>query len=81
VKSNPEKERFDQLIETLIGSIEKDKKQIRDLRKENQSLKQRLEQMHMGQADIFSVMGESERMTLKNQVLQLIQKVDRHLKS
>jgi len=81
VKSSPEKERFDHLIETLIGSIEKNKKQIRDLRRENQSLKQRLEQMHMGQSDIFSAMGESERMTLKNQVLQLIGKLDRHLKS
>lgn len=79
MKSSPEKERFDQLIESLTSHIDKHQKQIRDLRKENQSLRNRLEQMHTGQSDIFSAMGDTERMTFKNQVQQMIRKIDDHL--
>lgn len=44
-------------------------------------MRTRLEQMHSGQSDIFSAMGDTERMSLKNQVLQVIRKIDNHLKS
>lgn len=53
--------------------------QIKELKQENSQLRTKLEEIQNGQADIYSAISESERLSLRHQVLGLISKIDDHL--
>ena len=76
---SPYHERFHTLLDQIRGEVTSLKDEIKELKKENDQLKSELEEAQDGQADVFSVMTESERIALRHQVLGLISKIDTHL--
>ncbi len=73
------KENFQNLLEQIRVQVQHLKKQNRDLNKENQRLRSKLNDVHKSQTDIFSSISESERIAMKHHVTGLIEKIDRHL--
>ncbi|TVR14077.1 MAG: hypothetical protein EA391_13325, partial [Balneolaceae bacterium] len=62
--------------ETQVSHL---KKKNRELAKENNRLRTKLNDVHKDQTDIFSSITESERIAMKHQVNGLIQKIDKYL--
>lgn len=76
---SPYHERFHELLDQIRDEVTDLHQQIKELKKENEQLKSKLEEIQEGQTDIFSAMTESERLALRHQVLGLISKIDQHL--
>lgn len=76
---SPYHERFHELLDQIRGEVDSLNDQISELKKENNRLREKLEEIQDGQTDIFSAMTESERLALRHQVLGLISKIDDHL--
>lgn len=73
------KQHFLTLVDDLKNQIDGLVEENRQLKKENQRLKEQVQQVEQGQTDIFSVLSEKDRMTLRHQINGLIEKIDHHL--
>lgn len=78
---NIQKETFFKLLEQIRTQANHLKRKNRELAKENNRLRSKLNEVHKDQTDIFSSITESERIAMKHQVNGLIQKIDKHLES
>lgn len=76
---SPYHDRFHELLDQIRDEVTGLNQQINELKKENEQLKSKLEEIQDGQTDIFSAIAESERLALRHQVLGLISKIDHHL--
>lgn len=76
---NREVEQFYLLLGQLRKQIVQLKKENRELRAENEQLQERAGQQQDNREEVFSVLGESERIALRHQIDGLIAKIDRHL--
>lgn len=77
--SNIQKETFEKLLQQVRTQITHLKKTNRDLKRENELLRSKMGDMQKNQADIFSNIGESERIAMRHQVEHLIKKIDQYL--
>ena len=73
------KETFKHLLEQIRVQVHQLQKRNRDLSKENQRLRSKLNEVHKTQTDIFSNISESERIAMKHHVNGLIEKIDKQL--
>lgn len=78
---NVQKETFHKLLEQIRTQINILKKTNRELNKENEKLRSKLENVHKNQTDIFSSISESERIAMRHQVDGLILKIDKYLEN
>ncbi len=76
---SPYHEQFRELLDQIGDEVGSLKEQIKELKKENNQLRSKLEEIQDGQTDIYSAISESERLSLRHQVLGLISKIDDHL--
>jgi len=76
---SPYYEQFHNLLDQIREEFKSLKSEISSLKKDNNQLRSKLEEIQEGQTDIFSAMSESERMALRHQILGLISKIDSHL--
>lgn len=76
---SPYQEQFHQLLDQIGEEVNSLNEQIKELKQENSQLRTKLEEIQNGQADIYSAISESERLSLRHQVLGLISKIDDHL--
>ncbi len=72
-------ERFNQLLTQIKLEVEQLKKKNQSLIEENEELKSELEKNRKKSADVFSVIDDSDRIALRQQVDGLIAKIDQHL--
>lgn len=77
--SNIQKETFEKLLQQVRTQVTHLKKTNRDLKRENELLRSKMGDMQKNQADIFSNIGESERIAMRHQVEHLIKKIDQYL--
>jgi len=77
--SNLNYERFNQLLTQIKLEVEQLKKKNQSLIEENEELKTELEKNRKKSADVFSVIDDSDRIALRQQVDGLIAKIDQHL--
>jgi cell division septum initiation protein DivIVA len=78
-KNSPNKQQFHELLDQIRGEVSSLKDEIKELKKENSELRTKLKKIQDGQTDIYSAISESERLSLRHQVLGLISKIDDHL--
>lgn len=76
---SPYQEQFHSLLDQLRDEIDALKDEIGELNAENKQLRSKLEEIQDGQTDIYSAISESERLSMRHQVLGLIAKIDNHL--
>ena len=76
---SPYHEEFHNLLDQLREEVNSLKSEIKELKQENSQLRSKLEEIQDGQTDIYSAISESERLSLRHQVLGLISKIDEHL--
>lgn len=76
---SPYHERFHELLDQIRDEITSLNRQLKELKRENNKLRSKLEEIQDGQSDIYSAISESERIALRHQVLGLISKIDNHL--
>lgn len=74
-------DRFKELLSEINEEVDSLKQEIRELKKENAKLVTKIEDLRGKQTDIFSAIGESERLALRQTVQGLISKIDNHLNS
>lgn len=74
-----ESDKFRKLLDEVGEEVQLLKQEIRDLKKENSKLKNKLETEQEKQTDIFSAINESERLALRQHVQGLISKIDHHI--
>ncbi len=74
-----QKETFLKLLDQIRTQVGMLKKKNRELNKENQRLRNKLNEVHKDQTDIFSSISESERIAMRHQVNGLIKKIDKYL--
>ncbi len=74
-----QKETFLKLLDQIRTQVGLLKKKNRELNKENQKLRSKLNDVHKNQTDIFSSISESERIAMRHQVNSLIKKIDKYL--
>ena len=72
-------ERFKVLVEELYTEVDALKKELRESKREQLQLIKKLEQERGKQTDIFSAISESERLAMRQQIQNMIEKIDRHL--
>ena len=72
-------ERFKVLVEELYKEVDALKKELRESKREQLQLIKKLEQERGKQTDIFSAISESERLAMRQQIQNMIKKIDRHL--
>lgn len=72
-------ERFRQLLNQIESEVELLKTEIKDLKKENNKLRTKLEESRDKQTDIFSAISESERLAMRQHIQGLVEKIDNHL--
>ncbi len=77
--SNIQKETFDKLLNQIRTQVTHFKKTNKELRRENDLLRNKMSDMQKNQSDIFSSIGESERIAMRHQVNGLIEKIDKYL--
>lgn len=77
--SEIQKETFHKLLDQIRTQVQHLKKQNKELNRENLKLKSKLNELQKDQADIFSNISESERMAMRHQVSDLIEKIDKYL--
>jgi septal ring factor EnvC (AmiA/AmiB activator) len=78
-QNSPYYEQFHNLLDEVRGEVDSLKDTIKELKKENRELRSKLKEIQDGQTDIYSAISESERLSLRHQVLGLISKIDDHL--
>ena len=78
---SPYHEEFHNLLDQLRGEINSLKSEVKELKQENNQLRSKLEEIQDGQTDIYSAISESERLSMRHQVLGLISKIDEHLEN
>lgn len=78
---NPLHERFNQLLRQIQFEIDQLKKENQSLIEENESLKSKLEETNNRSEDVFSTLGEPEKIALRHQIDGLIAKIDQHLEA
>ncbi len=71
--------KFKALLSKIDDEVGNLKQQIKDLKRENAKLVNKLEDLRGKQTDIFSAITESERLAMRQQVQGLISKIDNHL--
>jgi cell division septum initiation protein DivIVA len=76
---SPYQEQFHELLDEIRKEVESLNDEIKELKKENSELRSKLKEIQDGQTDIYSAISESERLSLRHQVLGLISKIDNHL--
>lgn len=76
---SPYYEQFHELLDQIREEVDSLNNEIKELKKENGQLRSKLEEIQDGQTDIYSAISESERLSLRHQVLGLISKIDNHL--
>jgi len=76
---SPYHEKFHSLLDQVREEVDSLKGEIKELKKENDQLRSKLEEIQDGQTDIYSAISESERLSMRHQVLGLISKIDEHL--
>lgn len=76
---SPYHKQFHKLLDEVRDEVNSLKSEIKELKKENSQLRTKLEEIQDGQTDIYSAISESERLSLRHQVLGLISKIDEHL--
>lgn len=76
---SPYQEQFHDLLDQIREEVDSLNNEIKELKKENGQLRSKLEEIQDGQTDIYSAISESERLSLRHQVLGLISKIDTHL--
>jgi len=74
-----QKEIFTKYLEQVRRQVDLLKKKNKDLKRENLILKDKLEGVQKKQGDIFSEISESERIAMRHQVKNLIDKIDKHI--
>ncbi len=74
-----QKETFLKLLDQIRTQVGLLKKKNRELNRENQKLRSKLDDVHKNQTDIFSSISESERIAMRHQVNGLIKKIDKYL--
>ena len=79
--SDIQKETFRKLLGQICEHVEQLNRKNRELKRENMKLKTKLNEMHKEQSDIFSNISESERLAMRHQVTNLIDKINSHLDS
>ncbi|MEX1062134.1 MAG: hypothetical protein WEC12_00910 [Balneolaceae bacterium] len=77
---NPQHDRFNILMKQLRHKIDQLQSRNRILTEENRELKDRLEKGSRPE-DVFSTLGDSERIALRHQIDGLIAKIDQHLEA
>lgn len=77
--NSPYHEQFNELLDQIREEVDSLKDEIRELKRENGQLRAKLKDIQDGQKDIYSAISESERLSLRHQVLGLISKIDQHL--
>lgn len=77
--SNIQKETFEKLLHQIRTQVSHLKKNNKELKRENDLLRTKVGDMQENQADIFSNIGESERIAMRHQVDGLIKKIDKYL--
>ena len=77
--SDIQKETFRKLLGQIREHVEQLNRKNRELKRENMKLKTKLNEMHKEQSDIFSNISESERLAMRHQVTNLIDKINSHL--
>lgn len=76
-----QKETFQKLLDQIRTRVQHLRKQNKELNRENMKLKSKLNELQKDQADIFSNISESERIAMRHQVTDLIDKIDKYLES
>lgn len=76
---SPYHQTFHSLLDRLRDEVNAYREQIRELKRENEQLTSKLEEIQDGQTDIFSAMTESERLAMRQKITGLISKIDTHL--
>jgi len=76
---NTYQNQFHDLLDEIREEVTSLKDEIRELKRENGQLRSKLEKIQDGQTDIYSAISESERLSLRHQLLGLISKIDHHL--
>ena len=74
-----ESDKFRKLLDEVGEEVQLLKQEIRDLKRENSKLKNKLETEQEKQTDIFSAISESERLALRQHVQGLISRIDHHI--
>lgn len=77
--SNIQKDTFEKLLNQIRTQVTYYKKTNKELRRENDLLRNKMSDMQKNQSDIFSSIGESERIAMRHQVNGLIEKIDKYL--
>jgi len=77
--SHIEKEKFGQLLEQIKMLVSTLRKKNRELNRENQRLRNKLDELQRGQSDIFSAISEKERIAMRHKISGLIEKIDNQL--
>lgn len=72
-------DRFRQLLNEISGEVTSLKQEVRELQRENDKLRNKLDEERDKQTDIFSAISESERLALRQHVQGLITKIDHHI--
>lgn len=75
----PYHEQFNELLDEIRDEVHSLNEEIKELKQENKELRSKLKEIQEGQTDIYSAISESERLSLRHQVLGLISKIDNHL--
>lgn len=77
--SNIQKETFEKHLNQIRTQVTHYRKTNKELRRENDLLRNKMSDMQKNQSDIFSSIGESERIAMRHQVNGLIEKIDKYL--
>lgn len=76
---DPQQVRFNQLFGDIRDKLEQLKRRNLELEKENRKLQSELKKRERQAKDVFSSLGESERIALRHQIYGLIARIDKHL--
>lgn len=74
-----QKDTFLKYLDQIRTQVSLLKKQNKELKRENMRLERKLEDIQKKQGDIFSEISESERIAMRHQVKNLIDKISKHV--
>lgn len=76
---SPQNDKLNDYLGIISTRFEQQKAELKMLRNENKKLKAQIEEIRLGQSDIFSHLADVERLKLKQQVNGLIAMIDKYL--
>lgn len=76
---SPQNDKLNEYLSIISNRFDQQKAELKMLRAENKKLKTQLEEIRLGQSDIFSHLADAERVKLKQQINGLIAIIDKHL--